>query len=148
LNYPQLTLSVWARAEFHEDGTYAVIGQDDTPWDRALMLDTRGGGFGWSAFAGSGPKVIGFQPLIVGEWVMLTGVYNQSAQTLSFYVNGNLIAHNTEANLTNGTSSLFLGKHAVTNAEYFNGIVDDVLIYNKALSSVEVQQLYLRTRLD
>ena len=37
---------------------------------------------------------------------------------------------------------LQIGGHAVTNARWFNGLIDEVAIYNRALSANEIQQHY------
>lgn len=146
--HPQLTLSAWAQLPaVPASGVYSVVGQDNTPFDRALMLDNRSpSGFGWSAFAGS-KGVIGIQAANANQWVMLTAVYDQTAQTVAFYVNDTLIQSVTNATLTAGTSYLMLGKNATpTASEFFPGDVDDLLVFGKALSAADVAELYTRTK--
>lgn len=144
---PELTVSIWARAAFNEEGVHALVGQDNTPWDRAIMIDNRGSsGFGWSAFAGGTAQVIGGGNYSQGIWTMLTAVYSQSAQTVRFYVNGVLTGSANGVTMTDGTAHLMLGKHATDTNEFFNGDIDDLQIFNQALDSLHVQELYNRTK--
>ncbi len=144
---PELTMSIWARANFNDNGVHTLMGQDNTPWDRAIAIDNRGpGGFGWSAFAGSSDQVIGGGHYSVGNWVMLTAVYNQNTQSARFYVNGTLTGTANNANMTNGTTQLVFGKHATDNGEFYHGDIDDVLLINRALSASDVMELYNRTK--
>ena len=59
------------------------------------------------------------------------------------YLNGQLVGKE-EANgpLLSGRSPLFIGSDPDGDVEYFNGDMDDVRIYNRRLSSVEVEDLY------
>lgn len=147
---PQLTMSVWTRVTtVPMSGVYSIIGQDDTPFDRAIVLDNRSAGsvFGWSAFAGPSGGVIGASPPVANQWVMLTAVYNQATSTVALYVDGTLFTSKTGAALGEGTSYLMLGKNAKVGVnEFFPGEIDDVLVFNKALSAADVAELYLRTK--
>jgi glucose/arabinose dehydrogenase len=73
----------------------------------------------------------------VGAWTHLASVYDGSA--LRLYVNG--VQAGTRAvtgTLVNSASPLRIGGNSLWN-EYFNGQIDDVRLYNRALSQAEVQ---------
>jgi len=57
---------------------------------------------------------------------------------------GASVAINNEGMST--TTDLSIGKRSYTALEYFNGSLDDVRIYNRALSASEVAQLYAAGR--
>jgi hypothetical protein len=80
---PQMTMTAWVRAD---DDSGTIISHDNGGYDRTIDIDNRGGGFGWSAFSGSG-GVIGYYPVTIGEWVFLAAVYDQDASTVKLYVN-------------------------------------------------------------
>jgi hypothetical protein len=80
--------------------------------------------------------------LPVSQWGLITYTYDGS--TIKAYVNG-IPAGSTSVSgtINNPTSPLVqIGKN-VTSATTFNGLIDEVRIYNRALSASEVQQLYL-----
>lgn len=76
------------------------------------------------------------------EWNHLIGIYNANGPKVQLYLNRSLIAE------TNGTVDNFdttdgpwIGGRN-DNGQYFNGQIDDVRIYDKALTPQEVEQLY------
>ena len=75
-------------------------------------------------------------------WVHVVGVYDSSE--IRLYVNGvktgSLI---TSGNLPLTSAPLMIGAHdSTSDRNAFNGIIDDVRIYNRALSSSEIEELY------
>ncbi|NOQ37736.1 hypothetical protein GQ472_02500, partial [archaeon] len=84
-------------------------------------------------------------PVQLNEWTHITATYNDAIDTVRIYVNG----FNTETNPTftgsicgsnnfteiGGSSTHSLGR-------WFNGTIDEVRIWNRSLSSSEIQQLY------
>ncbi len=82
-----------------------------------------------------------FGTLNANTWYHLTATYD--GETLKAYKNGQLITSNTNpsGNSDSSTYSMKIGRHAV-NDDYFNGAIDEVRIYNYALSSQEVLALY------
>jgi len=85
------------------------------------------------------PKANKANVLSVGTWTHLVGTYGGSI--ISLYVNGNLV-NTTDAggNIKLNTRSLTIGSSAGLNN--FNGTIDEVRIYNRALSAAEIQQQY------
>jgi hypothetical protein len=83
------------------------------------------------------------QTFVLNKWQHVVVTYDGSA-TLNTYYNGTLVAtsglNGAAPALTAGV--LQMGK-MVGFSEYWNGTLDDVRIYNRALSAQEVQQLYL-----
>ncbi|MDD2657323.1 MAG: LamG domain-containing protein [Candidatus Pacebacteria bacterium] len=76
----------------------------------------------------------------LNTWVHLSLVVSGVSATL--YVNG--VANETitaGASFGTGSNSPIIGS-TITTAEFFNGSLDDVRIYNRALSATEVKSLY------
>lgn len=81
-------------------------------------------------------------------WVNLVVVVNSYSQNgVKFYVNGNLCG----ANITGGSNNPFplsnvgfcVGKHhSAPNPNYFSGTIDDIGMWNRALTQTEVDLLY------
>ena len=80
--------------------------------------------------------------LILNKWQYVTATYDDSANTLKFYIDGVLVNTNTSATdaLTGNTNDLWIGDNGCTSA--FNGTIDDVRIYNRILSAEEIAGLY------
>jgi hypothetical protein len=78
--------------------------------------------------------------LLNNNWHHITGVFDGS--NIKIYLDGTIkqtvFSRGTPAN---NTRDLFIGKHWALGRE-FNGAIDDVRIYNRALSEAEIQTLY------
>ena len=132
-NMPQLTMVAWAQA----DVARSVISHDNGGFDRTIGFDTRGGGAGWSAFSGTG-GVLGFQPVTTGEWTFLAAVYDQDAETVTLYVNDKV--YQEKGKLSNGWDYTNIASNP-SYGGYFSGIIDEVRIYNVALSQSEINSI-------
>ena len=81
-------------------------------------------------------------PNFRNTWVFLTGTYDLASKTAKLYVNGNLI--NTQTNacyLMQHSGDLFFAADTFETS-HVKAYMDDIRIYNRALSVAEIQQLY------
>jgi Concanavalin A-like lectin/glucanases superfamily len=76
-----------------------------------------------------------------GQWYNL--IYTYGAGVGKFYLNGTLINTDTSAiTFTPNLTNLYIGRHDDSEYPYyFNGIIDEVRIYNRALNPCEVSYL-------
>lgn len=79
------------------------------------------------------------------EWYHITYTYDDAANTHSMYINGNLVK--TEDNYVSigyDTHPLIIGADVEneTLSYFFHGLIDDVRIYDRALTESEVETLY------
>ncbi len=103
---------------------------------------------GWQAYGGWGEECRLPQGAYSdGEWVHIACTYNSATDTATIYVNGEL-AENGSNNPKLGATSHCDGLnnpdevlHIGGGEEAFTGIVDDVQIYDRALTEVEVQSI-------
>ena len=80
--------------------------------------------------------------LELNKWQQVALSY-ESGKSLCFYRNGILIgAWQFKKNLQQNNGSLFIGCGPWGDIEYFIGDMDDVRLYNRALSEKEIQELY------
>jgi len=86
------------------------------------------------------------------NWTHVVSVFD-SLQGLKLYVDGNLDATNSNTTIFDlgaGRGPQFIGvmrqDAAGVNSNYFNGRIDQLKIYNRALSAAEVQQNFEATR--
>ncbi|WP_449064746.1 LamG-like jellyroll fold domain-containing protein [Planomonospora algeriensis] len=75
-------------------------------------------------------------PAPLNEWVHVAGVYNKAAGSISVYVNGQHSA------TTNGVPALWHANAPMTIGHHINGDIDDVRIYQKALTGAEISGMY------
>lgn len=76
-------------------------------------------------------------------WYHIVGKYDH--QKLYVYIDGNLIAETNFSGEIDQANCLRIGceRYGATNGNYFTkGSIDDIRIYNYALSDLEIQQLY------
>jgi len=132
---PQATITAWVKTDKAE-GT--VISHDNGGYDRTIDIDSRGGGLGWSAFSGSG-AVLGFHPIVTGDWVFLAAVYDQTTATVRLHVNDSI--YEEAGSLGNGLDYVHIGSNP-SFGSFFSGVIDEVRIYNSALSVQEISGIY------
>jgi hypothetical protein len=81
---------------------------------------------------------------VPGRWSHVTVVRDGSTNLLSFYVDGQLEPPSAPAPpILAGTSTLYMGKW-MGAGRLFSGSIDDVAIYDRALSAAEVAELDMR----
>ena len=75
------------------------------------------------------------------NWYFVTGVFGGTgADQQKIYLDG-VLKNSTEGSYNAPTSNFYIGYNQNDN-DYFNGSIDDVRIYNRALNSTEILQLY------
>ncbi|MCX6702320.1 MAG: prepilin-type N-terminal cleavage/methylation domain-containing protein [Candidatus Wolfebacteria bacterium] len=77
-------------------------------------------------------------------WIMWTCQWNGS--TVKYYLNGvNVNNESFSGTLPNINANLQIGSR-LASSQYFNGLIDDVRVYNRALSAAEVSAIYNATK--
>jgi hypothetical protein len=86
--------------------------------------------------------------ITANTWYYVTAVYSDSNNLRSFYLNGSLQnTITTNTNVASETDVLLFGAYGQSSplGQYLNGSLDQVRIFNKALSAGEVTTLYNET---
>jgi chitodextrinase len=79
--------------------------------------------------------------LVAGEWKHLAFVHDGTKDLI--YINGVMVAEKNVSGTLNATSRpLGLGYDAVDKANFFNGALDEVMIFDAALSAEQIADLY------
>ena len=148
--YSKQTWSFWINPDVvnsrgHLMGTYpsGTIGQG------AMYVELQSNGnveAGVRNSSGSTSSVITTTPLTASQWHHI--VVTSSGSELKLYIN-NASPITTSATVTTldstNVGSLAIGYEQRNNTHYFDGLIDQVRIYDKALSSFEVDVLYNET---
>ena len=78
--------------------------------------------------------------LTVGTWYLITGTLDGT--NMNLYVNGSFVTSTAQTDVAATTGSLKIGQQKTGFSRFFNGSVDDVRIYNRALPAAEITALY------
>ena len=75
------------------------------------------------------------------SFIAVAGVYDATARTLDIYVNGvrvnGPLIGTVPASQVNSSVNVNIGRRS--GGFYFNGVIDEVRMYNRALSATEIQ---------
>jgi hypothetical protein len=80
----------------------------------------------------------------IGEWAHLVGVHDTVADTLTLYVNGSKAGSIKLGGAFYANQSMYIGatNHSGTISNYFPGVIDEVSLFDRPVSSEEVLQMY------
>jgi hypothetical protein len=132
------------------------------PYDDAAIVSKRDAnevGYQLDTTIDTGPRTIGFKltnisgghmfrygasVLPTNQWYHVAGVYDAAAQTLTVYLNGQVdngvLVGPVTSSQEDSALHTNIGKRAGNGGFEFNGVIDEVRIYNRALSASEIQQ--------
>lgn len=136
------SFSVAAWVKVNRVGGYQTFVSEDGPVLSSFFLQLRGD-TNWFAFTVPYDFFVlaqsGFTP-VPGRWYHLAGVYDAAAQSASLYVDGVLqdTVYNVVAGPATGPTGIGRGKFAGNRVDFVNGAVDDVRLYQTALTAAEV----------
>jgi hypothetical protein len=87
--------------------------------------------------------VSGFNPL-TNFWYQLACVYDATLNQIKLYVNGTLLDTQSVPAAWNagGETVIGRGKYGGSPVDFWPGLIDDVRLYNRALSDVEMRDIY------
>lgn len=141
-----LTLEMWINSNVAGEGgpnvgpaCKAQSGVD--PWNWQLRYNAPGGfmGFQFNGDPEGSTWVSVQENLTPGEWYHITGTFDGA--DVVCYLNGVEKDRASISAITSGDSAFFIAQDGWDNA--FNGIVDEIRVYSKALSAAEVGQNYV-----
>ena len=77
-------------------------------------------------------------------WYLIVGVFDRENGKFRDYVNGELLKE-TDISIygsVNNNRIFYIGRRDYSNATYFNGYLDEIRVYSRALSPDEIKVLY------
>ena len=140
-----MTWSAWVYATGTpvDDGQIVAMSDDTSGWQLKTTPDTGVRTFGIAVSSSGGGRTQRYSKTVISlnNWYHVAGIYNATAQTLDIYVNGVLddgvLTGSVPSAQTLPSVNATIGMRS--GGFYFNGIVDDLRIYNRALSAAEIQ---------
>jgi YD repeat-containing protein len=144
-----MTVSAWIKpAGSGGGGGGRIVDKDnnDSGWFFA-MSGTTTVKFSSDQFATSQPSRTSSATISLNTWQLVTATWDGSTNgaNIHIYINGSL-ADGTSANGSGAASTdsgtpFTVGNRTTDNARGFNGVIDDVRVYNRVLSSSEIAAL-------
>ncbi|MBC8216988.1 MAG: LamG domain-containing protein, partial [Planctomycetes bacterium] len=133
-----ITFTYWIKVVAFDKSWNTVLSRGDDSW-RSSRAGTNN--FMEAAVGGtSGNYTYGVTPVDDGEWHHVGWVYDGTMNYL--YVDGEVDA--TEENsgqITVSSYPLYIGDNSQATGRFWTGLIDDVMIYNRALTQEEVQRV-------
>ena len=140
-----MTWSAWVKAAANppDDGQIVAKSNDLSGWQLKTSPDTGPHTFGVTVSGGTTAFAQRYSATVrsLNTWYHVAGVYNAAARTLDIYVNGvrdnGVLTGTIPASQINSAVNVNIGRRS--GGYYFNGIIDEMRIYNRALSQAEIQ---------
>jgi beta-lactam-binding protein with PASTA domain len=130
------TLNGWDPIVLKERGvnamSYGLYANDGAPLAGGVAAPA-----GYARIGTIDRAVRGTAPLATGVWTHIATTYDGANQRL--YVNGVQVAARAQAGaMTVGDQPLRIGGDASFSGEFYQGLIDDVRVYNRALTAAEI----------
>lgn len=144
------TISLWVRQDTIQRKTQDIISHHSNPSDVDCLIRSTADGkydFLWTiggrAYDGSGGTIlddVGLVEPTAGQWVHLAVTYDGA--TIRFYSNGNVVRLlPASGNIATSGLPYRIGGYAFDATNPFRGYLDEIRIYNRALSAADIQAL-------
>jgi len=136
-----ITVSTWIKIDIVDDNWQAVVAKGDSAWRLSTLRDTRK-----FHFAVTGPPdnvaLDGTVRVPLSEWHHVCGTYDKI--NLRLYIDGvedpgGPVPYGGA--ITTNNYDVYIGENAQKTGRHWNGLIDEVRIYNYALRRGEVARL-------
>jgi hypothetical protein len=137
------TATAWVKLN-KVDGAFQTVVSQDGDRDSAFFLQYSGQD---QRFAMSfvGQRALAPVKPNVGQWYHLTGVRDAARGELKLYLDGELVATRSACSLdatSTGNTVIGRGKFGGNPVDFLDGTVDQVHLFDRALTATEVKSLY------
>ncbi|MCP4542733.1 MAG: hypothetical protein GY832_36890 [Chloroflexi bacterium] len=131
------TVAAWIKGDDFSSGDRPILGNDQRQASKGLHLIVRNEkpymGFYSNDLGGN-------TTLSPDQWYHLVWRYDKDRQEQAIFVDGELDAAETGHASFKGTGPIYVGRRL--DDKYFDGLIDEVVVFDRALSALEVEQLY------
>ncbi|MBW2605952.1 MAG: cadherin-like domain-containing protein, partial [Deltaproteobacteria bacterium] len=141
-----LTISAWINpTSFGQSGYGRIVDKGNGSTGFSLFVNESGSNMGYLIY---GESLVWSDADIIttdqDQWQFVAVVYNESSQTVTFYINDQMAgSSNYQTNPIDSSSDpLVIGIRGYDLNRAFDGIIDDVRVHNRALAASEVAALY------
>ncbi|MDA8658406.1 cadherin domain-containing protein [Flavobacteriaceae bacterium] len=134
---PSTTWSGWIKPN-GSAGWQVIFGMEDGGWDRFLIIEN--GGLGLSMGKTTNRWMTGAS-VVAGQWQHVVAIYDNGS--MRFYYNGTeYVTNDQEGNHSSSGKFTIGGNQTHQPQNYYRGLIDEVAVWNEALSASEITALY------
>jgi hypothetical protein len=132
-NWQNTTLMAWINinAAFSSEGI--VVGQDKF---HLKITNTK-----QVEVVANGTTLSYSNILNTAQWIHIGAIYDGNNGVLKLYINGEPVSSTSISGSITDTSSFTIGKNPISNTNFFKGKIDEVRLFNIALSDVQYQKI-------
>jgi hypothetical protein len=144
INYPRTTLSSFSVSAWINPATadcyIPLVDAYPNSWE--ILADCNSGQLTFIVFYPTNNTTYYSTniPLNPNNWYHIGAIYD--APNIKIYVNGLLVLNQNTIPIPNVSGLMNFGASISGSAQYLNGKLDDIAIYNRALTASEIQQLF------
>jgi hypothetical protein len=137
------TVSAWVQLDRKPGNWATIVGQDSVTGSSAFYLQYGGGGRFAFSYDGEPRAEYVVEP-VLGEWYHVVGVRDAAAQTLTLFVNGEQVGQSDVCGGVSPSGPLTIGRGqwGGNPTDYWPGTIDDVRVFDRALSAEEVAAVH------
>ncbi|MCX6924287.1 MAG: LamG domain-containing protein, partial [Verrucomicrobia bacterium] len=143
VNPNAFSIACWIKVAAFDKSWQAIVTKGDSSW-----RVHRGGGSDHIGFGTSGlsnQDLEGSKNVNDGQWHFVVALYDGS--TKAIYVDGALdVAVSVTGTLAQNAYPVLIGENAQATGRFFNGNIDEVVLYNKALSAETITGMYAASK--
>ena len=135
-----ITVACWIKVRQLDKSWQAIVAQGDDSW--RVHRSSSSNNIAWGTNGLSPKDITGSVNVNDGQWHHVAGVYDGAQKHL--YVDGNLDASsNSTGKINNSSYNVNIGENAQATGRYWDGLIDDVRVYNRALTQEEIQPVMI-----
>jgi hypothetical protein len=142
------TLEAWIKVDQFTHDWQAILTKGDSEWRLHRNSSSNFIAFGTTNLVdgSNNPDLVGTTNVNDGLWHHLAAVYDASALTKYFYVDGNLDASTSVTGTLGADSySAYIGENAEQTGRQWQGNIDEVRIWNIARTAAQIRSTVHRT---
>jgi hypothetical protein len=139
----QITVSAWIKVSAFDKDWQTIVAKGDRSWRLQRNRGENTLEFGCSGLVVPGTdwgQIFGKTDVNDGHWHHVTGVYDQ--EKIYLYIDGSLDASAAApGTIRVNEEPVYIGENSQMTNRFWNGTIDDVRIYNYALSAEKISEI-------
>lgn len=133
------TISLWIKPSSFSTNSNSYLGTGTSSANSEFAIIDANGKIDCG---GAGNNVNTTTTLTANHWALITCVLSNTGQTRSIYINGTLDKTSTTTAINSASTSLYIGTRPDNTNRNVTSLIDNVRVYNTALNSTYVSELY------
>jgi len=137
----RITVAAWIKVTAFDKPYQAIVTKGDTRWRLQRYSNTNCIQFVCTGVTGG--DIHGSRNVNDGQWHHIAGVYDGTDNRIFLYVDGvEDVNQVTSGSISTNSAPVYIGENSEQRGRYFNGAIDQVRIYNKALTAPEIATIF------